>query len=253
MPRVVVPAHAGVFSALGCVVAEVAYDHVQTFRRPLDGLTAAELDARFAPLVEAVRAPLLAEGHAARTPSTCGGASTSATSARTTSSRWPWTGDLDALRTGFHALHRRLYALRDGGRGGVREPPRPRRASRRRRRGCRSGPATGTRPAVRGARGVLPRDRAHRPAGVPARGPRRPSTRSRARPSSRIPWATTLVYPGQTGRPRPRRQPLDGGRLGPLDTARSRVRRGDMFTQSKSQPRSRSRSCATRSTRSRRR
>ena len=63
MPGVVVPAHAGVFSALGCVVAEVAYDHVQTFRRPLDGLAAAELEARFAPLVAAVRAPLLAEGH----------------------------------------------------------------------------------------------------------------------------------------------------------------------------------------------
>ena len=52
MPRVVVPAHAGVFSALGCLVAEVAYDHVQTFRRPLEGLPAAELDARFAPLVD---------------------------------------------------------------------------------------------------------------------------------------------------------------------------------------------------------
>jgi N-methylhydantoinase A len=109
MPGVVVPAHAGVFSALGCVVAEVAYDHVQTFRRPLAGLTAAELDARFAPLVAAVRAPLLAEGHRAETievrPSV---------DVRYVGQNYElevaWTGDLDVLRGGFHALHRRLYA-----------------------------------------------------------------------------------------------------------------------------------------------
>ena len=109
MPGVVVPAHAGVFSALGCVVAEVAYDHVQTFRRPLDGLTAAELDARFAPLVAAVRAPLLAEGHRAEAidvrPSV---------DVRYVGQNYElevaWAGDVDGLRGGFHALHRRLYA-----------------------------------------------------------------------------------------------------------------------------------------------
>jgi N-methylhydantoinase A len=109
MPGVVVPAHAGVFSALGCVVAEVAYDHVQTFRRPLDGLGAAEVEARFAPLVAAVRAPLLAEG---RRPEAIG-------VRRSVDVRYggqnyelevPWAGDLDGLRAGFHALHRRLYA-----------------------------------------------------------------------------------------------------------------------------------------------
>jgi N-methylhydantoinase A len=106
---VVVPAHAGVFSALGCVVAEVAYDHVQTFRRPLDGLTAAELDARFAPLVAAVRAPLLAEGHRAEAidvrPSV---------DVRYVGQNYElevaWAGDVDGLRGGFHALHRRLYS-----------------------------------------------------------------------------------------------------------------------------------------------
>jgi N-methylhydantoinase A len=109
MPKVVVPAHAGVFSALGCVVAEVAYDHVQTFRRPLDGLTAAELDARFAPLVAAVRAPLLAEGHRPAVIDV----------RRSVDVRYvgqnyelevAWTGNLDGLRAGFHAVHRRLYA-----------------------------------------------------------------------------------------------------------------------------------------------
>jgi N-methylhydantoinase A len=109
MPGVVVPAHAGVFSALGCVVAEVAYDHVQTFRRPLAGLGAGDLDAQFAPLVAAVEAPLLAEGHRPE----------SVEVRRSVEVRYvgqnyelevPWTGELDALRGGFHALHRRLYA-----------------------------------------------------------------------------------------------------------------------------------------------
>jgi N-methylhydantoinase A len=109
MPGVVVPAHAGVFSALGCVVAEIAYDHVQTFRRPLDGLTAAELDARFAPLVAAVRAPLLAEGHRAEAINV-----RSSVDVRYVGQNYElevaWVGDLDSLRGGFHALHRRLYA-----------------------------------------------------------------------------------------------------------------------------------------------
>ncbi len=109
MPGVVVPAHAGVFSALGCVVAEVAYDHVQTFRRPLDGLAATELETRFEPLVAAVRAPLLAEGHRPEAIEV----------RRSVDVRYvgqnyelevAWAGDVDGLRAGFHALHRRLYA-----------------------------------------------------------------------------------------------------------------------------------------------
>ena len=99
MPGVVVPAHAGVFSALGCVVAEVAYDHVQTFRRPLDGLAVAELEARFAPLVAAVRAPLLAEGHPPEAI-----AVRSSVDLRYVGQNYElevaWTGDLDGLRGG---------------------------------------------------------------------------------------------------------------------------------------------------------
>jgi N-methylhydantoinase A len=109
MPGVVVPALAGVFSALGCVVAEVAYDHVQTFRRPLAGLRAVELDAQFGPLVAAVQGPLLAEGHRPEAIEV----------RRSVDVRYvgqnyelevPWTGELEALRGGFQALHRRLYA-----------------------------------------------------------------------------------------------------------------------------------------------
>jgi N-methylhydantoinase A len=113
MTRVLVPAHAGVFSALGCVVAEVAYDQVQTFRRPLERLTAADLDAQFAPLLEAVRQPLVAEGH----PAAAIGLRRSV-DLRYVGQNYelevPWTGDLDALRAGFHALHHRLYAYATG-------------------------------------------------------------------------------------------------------------------------------------------
>jgi N-methylhydantoinase A len=109
MPGVVIPAHAGVFSALGCVVAEVAYDHVQTYRRPLAGLSSNELDARFAPLVAAVRAPLLAEGHRPDAVDV----------RRSVDVRYvgqnyelevPWAGDITELLAGFHTVHRRLYA-----------------------------------------------------------------------------------------------------------------------------------------------
>ncbi len=113
MPRVVVPAPAGVFSALGCVVTEVAYDHVQTHRRPLDGLDPTDLDARFERLAAAVRAPLLAEGHEAA----------AIRLARSVDVRYlgqnyelevPWRGDLAALRRDFQALHQRLYAYATG-------------------------------------------------------------------------------------------------------------------------------------------
>ena len=109
MPGVVIPAHAGVFSALGCVVAEVAYDHVQTFRRPLAGLTAAELEARFAPLVAAVRAPLLAEGHRSEAIDVQRGVDLRYVG-QNYELEVTWAGALDELRAGFHALHRRLYA-----------------------------------------------------------------------------------------------------------------------------------------------
>ena len=113
MPRVVVPAHAGVFSALGCVVTEVAYDRVQTFRRELGGLAAGDLDARFAPLEAAVRAPLLADRHRAEAIEV----------GRSVDVRYvgqnyelevPWRGEVDLLRRDFEGLHRRLYAYATG-------------------------------------------------------------------------------------------------------------------------------------------
>jgi N-methylhydantoinase A len=197
MPRVVVPAHAGVFSALGCVVAEVAYDHVQTYRRPLDGLSAAQLEAGFAPLVAAVRAPLLAEGHPAEAIDV-----QASVDVRYVGQNYelevPWTGDLDALRRGFHALHRRLYAyatedavecvnlrIRAGIEAGEARLP--------------EWPATGSGQPFAEHEAYFPETgptalpvyrRADLPPEHPIKGPA----------LIEDPWATTLVYPGQTGR-----------------------------------------------------
>ncbi|MBI4608350.1 MAG: hydantoinase/oxoprolinase family protein [Candidatus Rokubacteria bacterium] len=113
MPRVVVPAHAGVFSALGCVVTDLVYDLVQTYRASLEAVTADELNRRFLPLEAAVVEPLVAEGYGAD----------AITLARSADVRYrgqnyelevPWRGALDAFRQDFEALHRRLYAYATG-------------------------------------------------------------------------------------------------------------------------------------------
>jgi N-methylhydantoinase A len=113
MARVVVPAHAGVFSALGCVVTEVAYDHVQTYRQPLERLMPENLEDRFAGLLTVAQAPLAAEGHAAA----------ELVLTRTVDVRYvgqnseievPWRGDLATLRRDFEAQHRRLYSYATG-------------------------------------------------------------------------------------------------------------------------------------------
>jgi N-methylhydantoinase A len=196
MPGVVVPAHAGVFSALGCVVAEVAYDHVQTFRRPLEGLTAAEIEARFAPLAEAVRAPLLAEGHRVEAIDL----------RRSIDLRYvgqnyelevAWTGNPDELRAGFHALHRRLYAyatedavecvnlrVRAGVEAAVAHLP--------------EWPTTG------GGQPFTEHEAYFAETGTAALSVYRredlpPEHRVKGPALIEDPWATTLVYPGQTG------------------------------------------------------
>jgi N-methylhydantoinase A len=196
MARVVVPAHAGVFSALGCVVAEIAYDRVQTFRRPLAGLTAADLDGPFATLVEAVRAPLLAEGHAEAAIDV----------RRSVDVRYvgqnyelevPWTGDVAALRAAFQALHRRLYAyatgealecvnLRVRAAAGVETVRLPEwRASG---RGEPFSEHEAYFPET-GATGLPVYRRADLLPQHPVKGPALVED----------PWATTLIYPGQTG------------------------------------------------------
>jgi N-methylhydantoinase A len=196
MPRVVVPAHAGLFSALGCAVTDVAYDHVQTFRRALADLTAADLAARFAPLVAAVEAPLLAEGHD----------SGAIQVARSLDLRYfgqnyelevPWRGDVDLVRRDFQTLHQRLYAYATGDAvecvnlrvratvavEAARFPEWPGR-----------GPVTPRAEQrawfAEGGETALPvYQRADLPPEHPLKGPA----------LIEDPWATTLVYPGQIG------------------------------------------------------
>jgi N-methylhydantoinase A len=63
VPRVVVPAYASAFSALGCLASELRYDLVQTYRRPLAAIGSEELNELFARLEAAAAEPLCREGH----------------------------------------------------------------------------------------------------------------------------------------------------------------------------------------------
>src|SRR5881398_2266337 len=63
--RVVVPAHSGTFSALGCLVSPLQYDAVQTWRARLDAWDPKPMEERYRDLEEQCLAPLLDEGIAA--------------------------------------------------------------------------------------------------------------------------------------------------------------------------------------------
>jgi N-methylhydantoinase A len=60
---VIVPAHSGVFSALGCLVSPLRYDTVQTHRGRLDAWDAKVVEERFRALETQCLRPLLEEGH----------------------------------------------------------------------------------------------------------------------------------------------------------------------------------------------
>src|SRR5688572_22014414 len=62
--RVIVPAHSGAFSALGCLVSPLRYDAVQTHRARLPGWDAKVVADRFRGLEAQCVRPLLDEGHA---------------------------------------------------------------------------------------------------------------------------------------------------------------------------------------------
>jgi N-methylhydantoinase A len=60
--RVVVPAHSGAFSALGCLVSPLRYDAVQTYRARLDAWEKTPAEDRFRDLANRCLTPLLDEG-----------------------------------------------------------------------------------------------------------------------------------------------------------------------------------------------
>ncbi|WP_204303381.1 hypothetical protein, partial [Stenotrophomonas maltophilia] len=57
-----VPRFPGVTSAMGCVIADIRHDQVQTLNLALDGLDAAALDRRMVGEGEAARAVVAAAG-----------------------------------------------------------------------------------------------------------------------------------------------------------------------------------------------
>ena len=61
---VIVPAHSGAFSALGCLVSPLRYDTVQTHRSRLETWDAKVVEERFGALEAQCLRPLLDEGHA---------------------------------------------------------------------------------------------------------------------------------------------------------------------------------------------
>jgi N-methylhydantoinase A len=62
--NVIVPAHSGAFSALGCLVSPLRYDTVQTHRARLETWDAKVVEERFSALEAQCLRPLLDEGHA---------------------------------------------------------------------------------------------------------------------------------------------------------------------------------------------
>ena len=90
--RVIVPAHSGAFSALGCLVSPLRYDAVQTHRARLDAWDGKLIEDRFRALEEQCVRPILEEGHAASAVTRRRGAWTFATSGRTTRSSYRGRG-----------------------------------------------------------------------------------------------------------------------------------------------------------------
>ena len=208
--RVVVPAHSGAFSALGCLVSPLRYDAVQTHRARLDAWDGKLIEDRFRALEEQCLRPILEEGHAAA----------EVTLARSMDLRYvgqnyeielPWARDPAGLRSAFEARHRQLYGYATGEgvecvnvrvvarlgdtphpdplpRGEREKPgshPLPRRG-----RGQGEGVAAGSQRAYFPATGevALPRfDRATLPPGLVVRGPAMIEDE----------WSTIIVYPGQ--------------------------------------------------------
>jgi N-methylhydantoinase A len=111
--RVIVPAHSGAFSALGCLVSPLRYDAVQTHRARLDVWDGKLIEDRYRALEEQCLRPILEEGHAPA----------DVTLARGMDLRYvgqnyeielPYRSDAGGLRSLFEARHRQLYGYATG-------------------------------------------------------------------------------------------------------------------------------------------
>src|SRR6266568_6602808 len=110
---VIVPAHSGAFSALGCLVSPLRYDTVQTHRSRLETWDAKVVEDRFQVLEERCLAPLLDEGIAAERVALARSADLRYTG-QNYELQVPWRSDAGALRGVFEARHRQLYGYATG-------------------------------------------------------------------------------------------------------------------------------------------
>ena len=195
MSRVIVPAHSGAFSALGCLVSPLSYDAVQTHRARLESWDAKVVGDRFRTLEQQCLHPLVEEGHAVA----------SVRVARSLDLRYtgqnyeinvPYEdGDVAALRLAFERRHRQLYGYATG--ESV-ECVNLRLTAR-----VESGAAMMPAPAEAGAAGPVGRRRAFFPDAGEVSIPRHERSGLGVGQAIAGPavieddWSTTVVYPGQ--------------------------------------------------------
>jgi len=111
--RVLVPAHSGAFSALGCLVSPLRYDAVRTYRARLEAWEAKPAENRLRELQEQCVAPLTAEGIAADRISVQWSADLRY-SGQNYEIDVAWRDTPEALRGEFEARHRQLYGYATG-------------------------------------------------------------------------------------------------------------------------------------------
>jgi N-methylhydantoinase A len=112
--RVVVPAHSGAFSALGCLVSPLRYDAVQTHRAGLEAWDAKVVGDRFRALEAQCLRPLRDEGHALDRVLVSRGVDLRYVG-QNYELEIPWgDGSLAGLRAAFEQRHRQLYGYATG-------------------------------------------------------------------------------------------------------------------------------------------
>jgi N-methylhydantoinase A len=112
--RIVVPAHSGAFSALGCLVSPLRYDAVQTHRMRLEAWEGKIVADRFRGLEAQCVAPLLDEGHSADRLLVRRSADLRYAGQNYELEVDGGDGTPDALRATFARRHRQLYGYATG-------------------------------------------------------------------------------------------------------------------------------------------
>jgi N-methylhydantoinase A len=112
--RIVVPAHSGAFSALGCLVSPLRYDAVQTHRMRLESWDRKIVADRFRALESQCLAPLLDEGHPAERVLLRRSADLRYAGQNYELEVDGGDGAPEALRAAFERRHRQLYGYATG-------------------------------------------------------------------------------------------------------------------------------------------